>query len=335
MQELNKLWDDPKTVVLDTVDQKYAIISDVHLGNKSRADDFVHNEEITMKALSYYQKNGFKLILLGDFEEFWQFDLPDIMHNYNDSIYKVIRSFGDENVIRVYGNHDIDWSVFSDPIRQDQSLARKPVEALKLNDADGKPGILLLHGHQGTVDADKFSWITRGITGIYGKTLEHIIDLDPAPSLTKSMIMKDYEKEHYEWAKSKKCLIICGHTHRAIFASRSWVENLKKDLIVLQTEIQNPATATERKEELIEEIYRLGRKIQYEVQRGREIEPLEVKPLPCYFNTGCALYKTGITVMEIADDEISLQKWDVSSDNAPAEQYGKESLSKIITEVKS
>ena len=82
------------------------------------------------------------------------------------------------------------------------------------------------------------------------------------------MIMKDFEKDRYEWAKNNNCVIVCGHTHRAIFASQSWVEKLKKDLIRLQTEIQNPDITDDRKEELIDEIYRLGRKIQYEEQRS-------------------------------------------------------------------
>lgn len=305
------------------------VISDVHLGNTDRADDFKHNEQITMDSLSYYKTKGYKLILLGDIEELRQFDLSEIKQHYNDTIYKTIRSFGDDNVIRVYGNHNIDWSVFQYPIRNDQSLSRKPAEALRLK-TNGDPNIFLIHGHQDTLDSDKFSWISRGAINIYGKTLEHIIDLDPSPSLTKSMIMKDFEKERYNWAKANKRLIICGHTHRAIFASQSWIEKLKKDMIRLQTEIHGANTTNDRKEELIDQIYRLGRQIQYEEQRGREVEPLEQKALPVYFNTGCTLYKSGITLLEIANDEISLNKWDVSKKSGPAKIYGKNKLNDLL-----
>ncbi len=187
-----------------------------------------------------------------------------------------------------------------------------------------------MHGHQGTDDSGKSGWIRRSLVNLYGKTIERVIDFDPAPSLTKSMITKDFEKDRYEWAKDNKRLIICGHTHRAIFASQSWVEKLKKDLIRLQTEIQKQGTSDERKEELIDEIYRLGRKIQYEEQKGREIDPLEPKALPCYFNTGCTLYKSGITVLEIANDEISLKKWDATRDSEPASNFGNLELSEIF-----
>ncbi len=272
-KRLSNLWESPETETLDTSGQKYAVISDMHLGNKSKADDFAHNQEITRNALIHYKENDYKLILLGDIEEFWQFDLSEIKHHYDDTIYNLIRSYGDENVIRIFGNHDIDWSIMKDPIRNDQSPGHNPLEALRLKDSAGDARILLIHGHQETLDSDKFSWISRNVVNIYGKTIERIIDFDPAPSMTKSMIVKDYEKDRYEWAKNNKRLIICGHTHRAIFASLSWVEKLKKDLIRLQTEIQKADTSNDRKEELIDEIYRLGRQIQYEEQRGREIDP--------------------------------------------------------------
>jgi hypothetical protein len=40
------------------------------------------------------------------------------------------------------------------------------------------------------------------------------------------------------------------------------------------------------------------------------IKPVERagEPLPCYFNTGCALYTDGITAIEISDREIRLVK---------------------------
>ena len=48
-----------------------------------------------------------------------------------------------------------------------------------------------------------------------------------------------------------------------------------------------------------------------EKDRGRDIDPAEDEdePLPCYFNSGCALYTSGITTLEIEDDEIRLVKW--------------------------
>ncbi len=49
-----------------------------------------------------------------------------------------------------------------------------------------------------------------------------------------------------------------------------------------------------------------------EEKKGRKYFRITVKgkePLPCYFNTGCGLYKDGITNIEIEGDKIRLIKW--------------------------
>ncbi len=53
-------------------------------------------------------------------------------------------------------------------------------------------------------------------------------------------------------------------------------------------------------------------KVRDEEGKGREIVPVEKsgKPLPCYFNTGCGVFKDGLTAIEIADDKIRLVKWE-------------------------
>ena len=55
--------------------RKYAVISDIHLGDGGRADDFRNNEETLGTALQHYRNSGYTLILLGDIEELWQFEL--------------------------------------------------------------------------------------------------------------------------------------------------------------------------------------------------------------------------------------------------------------------
>ena len=45
----------------------------------------------------------------------------------------------------------------------------------------------------------------------------------------------------------------------------------------------------------------------------RDIETLGKRPLPVYFNSGCCLYKSGITTIEIEGDRIELVKWTQST----------------------
>jgi metallophosphoesterase superfamily enzyme len=95
--------------------RKYAVLSDLHIGDGGAADNFRQNAEVLRKALGYYQNNDYEVILLGDIEEFHQFNLFSITGTYNDSVYGFLRNFGPGRVHRVFGNHDADWAL-EDPL---------------------------------------------------------------------------------------------------------------------------------------------------------------------------------------------------------------------------
>jgi len=60
-------------------------------------------------------------------------------------------------------------------------------------------------------------------------------------------------------------------------------------------------------------------------------------PLPCYFNTGCGLYKKGITNIEIEGDKIRLIKWQNDNSLTPEkrrkELWDEKSLSEIMKKI--
>ncbi|MCW8822686.1 MAG: hypothetical protein OQK63_01285, partial [Ignavibacteriaceae bacterium] len=109
-KEVDQILSTNAILQLTLSNNKYVIFSDLHLGDGKGADNFVHNEKVMIDSLEHYRKNNYKLILLGDVEDFWQVKLDDTRIRYNNSIYKKIREFGDENVFRIYGNHDEEWS---------------------------------------------------------------------------------------------------------------------------------------------------------------------------------------------------------------------------------
>ncbi len=54
-------------------------------------------------------------------------------------------------------------------------------------------------------------------------------------------------------------------------------------------------------------------------------------PAPHYFNTGCALYSDGLTMIEIENDTIKLVKWHKTLKNKkPFDIYEQASLSECI-----
>jgi len=335
---LSRLWSDPQTKVLNIQGNKYAIMSDIHLGDGKDADDFRKNEEALKRALDHYKKNGYKLILLGDIEEFWQFDLHSIKGRYDNTIYKSIRALDDANVFRLWGNHDSEWRAFEDPATTKQEKITGAAEALKMKDKDGNDVILLLHGHQGSTESDKTSWFSRFWVRLF-KSVEAAakwLKLYGHPAAAKSQIAKDYEEIFYSWAKKNKAIVICGHSHRAIFASRSYIEKLKEQIRELQKKLREDETLSEKeKKKIIDQIYEKTIDLADEKKKNREITATDkLKDLkPCYFNTGCALYTDGITAIEIGNDQIRLVEWNRKAKKTEPTEFDRGELSKYIEDV--
>ena len=305
---------DENTLSLPLEKKKYIIFSDMHLGDRGKADDFRQNDSALLEALKKYKADGFDLILLGDIEELWQFDFNKIFERYCESIYKAIRDFGDEHVIRVFGNHDIDWRVLKDPCKTKQIQKKNSYEAIKLIDKDNNIKFILVHGHQGNLESDKASWSSRFFVRCF-KIVEPILKslgITAHPPALRSQITTGYDKIFYDWAKKNNVAIICGHSHRAIFASRSYFQRCKEKIVELEKDISLNKDNIEIVEANKKEIDRLNKEIKDEKRRNMDILELDDpdKLQPCYFNSGCALFKDGITGIEIIDGEIKLIKWE-------------------------
>jgi len=334
-KRLSQLWQSKDIDVLETKGMKYAIFSDLHLGDGGSADDFHHNEETMETALTYYNENGYNLILLGDTEELWQFDLNQVVNRYNNSVYKKMREFGNARVYRVFGNHDYEWCSPADPAMKNPKKNKGAPEALKMKDSNDNTKILLVHGHQGSIDSDKNSWISRFLVRGF-KPFEPFVKFLKFyghPSATKSQVTTDYEQIMYAWAKKEKVILICGHSHRAIFASKSYADRLEDEIAELKADNLAHRTEKKRVKKNKKKIKQLKRKLKEEKAKGRKIDPTErdKEPLPCYFNSGCGLYTDGITTIEIVDDEIKLVKWHRDTTKVPRfKVYEKGRLGEIV-----
>ena len=294
-KKLTRLWEKKDVDVLDLRGSKYVIISDLHLGDGDVSDDFVANEATFLKALRHYRENDYQLIMLGDIEEFWQFDIDAIVSRYDNSVYREIRAFGDDNVHRVFGNHDSEWGRLLDPTRNARLKVNFASEALKMRVPDGEVRVLLVHGHQGSRNSDKSSWISRFFVRLFKrlKPVARKTRIYRHKSATKSQIPRSYERTLYHWAKKNKVMLICGHTHRAIFASKSFAARLRDEIHALHEVREGDPAVNER-------TTYLKRRLAEERLKDRDIEECDDsgEALPCYFNVGCALYHDGITVIE-------------------------------------
>lgn len=336
---LDELWraDDVKT--LDSKGMKYAIISDTHMGDGGEADDFHINEPALIQALDHYHQEDYTLILLGDIEEFWQFDLPAIQNRYESSVYTKIRSFGEDRVYRIFGNHDFEWGGFRDPTKTHSEKHGLADEALRMKDASGKVQILLVHGHQGSIDSDKYSWFSRFFVRVFRgiEPLAKITGLYGHGAATKSPVAHDYERTYYAWAKARRIILFCGHSHRAVFASKTRADELLDKIAELTTELSDGRLSRSTKRQKHREIARIRAEFEDEKEKGRAIEiDSAEEPKPCYFNSGCGLYSDGITTIEIDNDQIRLVKWNRdATGGTPMVIFKEGNLSQFVKEVTS
>lgn len=292
---------------------KYAVFSDMHIGDgKDSTDNFRQNEDIFVKALEYYRdaENNYSIILLGDIEEFHQFELIRIIARYNDSVYDALRKFPKERVHRVFGNHDIDWAL-EDPL----SIKQKKIaaEAIKLK-KDGYVIMMLTHGHQAEETYEQDLHTVRFGTTFY-KIVERLGKVRSQSLLRQKPGHKD--EIYDDWAEENKKILVCGHTHCPIFASHyidyDWMIN-KHDEI--KNEIEKIKDKGDR-----EEIKRLRKRKEWLYRESKDISnrikstgfspPKSPKRSLSryYYNSGACLFRDGISNIEIEEDMIRLVYW--------------------------
>lgn len=309
---LNDVWSRSSLPELPLAGSKYVMMSDIHLGNGSRADDFNRNTQILHDALDYYYNEGYTLILLGDVEELWQFEMPEITKIYDTALYEMMRKFGaNQRLHRVFGNHDVIWGSPIDPTIPAPPASRGAPEGLKIQDLEGKARMLLVHGHQGTKESDKTIWASQYWVRIW-RGIEPVarwLGFHHNPSEAKSKIPKQFERLRYDWAESNHVLLICGHSHRAIFGSESPVQILEGDIARLKGRIK-AGDGNGDGDALRKELKEREKELRHERRQGRSIARIGDKPKPYYFNTGCGLYTKGITAIELDQQNIQLVKWE-------------------------
>ncbi len=112
-------------------------ISDLHLGDGSRTDDF-HRDREFLKFLEFVEDQARELIILGDFLELWQADLDRVLFRHSEIINKLLSLRNKVKVTYVIGNHDyIPFIKFVD--------SGKGI-CLEYRDTEG--GIVAEHGHR-------------------------------------------------------------------------------------------------------------------------------------------------------------------------------------------
>lgn len=285
--------------------ERWVIFSDHHKGQRDRADAFTAAEQAYHAALGYYFEHGYKLVVLGDVEELWENRVGPILETYRTT-FELERDFYDQDrYFRVWGNHDDDWRYPSQVERHlDQHYPGIQVEECYLLDVfdggDRLGQIMLVHGHQGTLIADTFGWLTRILVRTIWRPIQRITNLRVHTPATDLNLRRRHGIAMYNWASARPAfLLVAGHTHHPIFDPVLQVEQQMERLDRARGSMDTQRIARARAR--LEHLKVLENRQGFKMSR------------PSYFNTGCCCFADGdITGIELDRGTIKLVRW---SDN--------------------
>jgi hypothetical protein len=301
---------------LDMDGDRYVIFSDHHKGDGSAADDFKKNAALYTIALDHYTAEDFRLLVLGDNEELWENSYPQVRVLYDALIAREVEMApeGPEGKkIRIWGNHDKEISLRSFQWRL-RGRKKDPLYNVDLREALCLgPDIFLIHGHQGRFFEDKAWRLSRWAVHFIWKTIQRLFHIGIDGPAENVEVRESLEMRYYRWAADRRVLLICGHTHRAVFGAQTYYDRLQRQIRRLQEDLeQDPPqetgdSRTQRLEAKQKERDRIRARNGGRAPRSFAT-PAE-SALPCYFNDGCCGYTNGITCLEIEKGEIRLVKW--------------------------
>jgi predicted phosphodiesterase len=301
---LERLLETAKPVHLDAA-SKVLILSDLHIGNGGRRDEFKRNAALVKSMLgSYYLPEKYSLVLNGDVEELFKFPLDSIESAWGE-MYNLFLKFKQNGFFwKTYGNHD---AALLD--EKGYRLASSMVESLKFYYGDET--LLLFHGHQASV----LLWETYPIVSraaiLFIRYIAKPAGIRNFSKSYNSPRRFAIEKSIYEFSNQSKIVSIIGHTHRSLFESLSKVDFLNYRIEELcraypsadgdkRTLIKQKIAALKTQ---LDACYKRGKKIGLRSGRYNNIT------IPSIFNSGCTIGKRGITALEIEGNKIRLVYW--------------------------
>ncbi len=299
--ELDALFAEAREVSLHN-ESRWVIFADLHMGNGGPQDDFLGNAGMFRRVLiSHYLNNRFGLILNGDIEELQLFSLEEIVARWRD-IYDVFRMFEiGPGLIKLSGNHDIER-----PSDRRVPGTFPAEEAVRL--AYGRDSILVFHGHQ----VRPFNELATRLTPWVLRFIARPLGIKNKSTAADSRKRFRVEQEVYRFARSRGLAAVIGHTHRPLFESLSKLDTLR---FKIEQACRKLAEGSGGERDALEAKIRsltdeMGR-MQARNDRYDHTGSLyrTVPPVPCLFNSGCAIGRSGITALEISGGSIRLVHW--------------------------
>lgn len=224
---LSRIYQSAKKISFDD-SQKLVIMSDVHRGDGSWADDFSKNQNIFFTAMRYYFEEGYTYIENGDGDELWKFKkLTDIIEFHKDVFWILSEFYKDGRLYLVFGNHDMDkrdenylrdnmYTTFNRRVNKYISLLNrvKVHEGLVFIHKNTGQKIFIVHGHQVDFMSSTIWRVTRLLVRYLWKPLELFGANDPTSTAKNYRKKEKVEKRLTRWVLQNDCMLLTGHTHR-------------------------------------------------------------------------------------------------------------------------
>jgi hypothetical protein len=314
---LDRVFGDPATeeLPLDLGTARMVIFSDHHKGTRDGADDFLRCERAYAAALGHYLEAGHRLVVLGDAEELWE-NRPDGVLGAYAHVLRLEADFHRAGRYdRFWGNHDDEWRYAREVRRR---LGRffpglRVREALRLRVTDGGStvGLLfLVHGHQGTLESDRFAWLSRLVVRHAWRNLQRRLNMSLNTPARDHALRALHDTAMFAWARDHPArpVLIAGHTHHPVFGTSRPDGPPARNLAQVESELADAGRARPLDPQRLAALHA---ELEWGLaeQRREGPPPIPVVP-PCYFNTGCCCFGDGdVTGLEIADGAIRLVRW--------------------------
>lgn len=230
LDRLTKVFNSSKEINIDD-NSRIIIMSDVHRGDGNWSDSFAKNQNTFFAALSYYYKENYTYIELGDGDELWELNnFKDILREHSDVFWLMSKFYEEDRFYMLYGNHDIVkknenflrgnlYYYYDEREQEDIPLFENIVvhEGLMLNYKNYENKIFLVHGHQ----VDFINYDIWPITRFLVRHLWKPLELYGLNDVTRTA--KNYKKRHkvadklIRWVIKENHILIAGHNHRPYF----------------------------------------------------------------------------------------------------------------------
>jgi UDP-2,3-diacylglucosamine pyrophosphatase LpxH len=284
------------------------IFSDQHKGQGDGADDFADCRAAYHAALGYYLESGHRLFVLGDVEELWECKPAAVVAHYAGTLQLEQAFHKQGRYVRFWGNHDDDWNVPGNVTRHLGKLFGDlhVHEGLRLKLTKGAEElgeIFFAHGHQGTLESDKYGAWSRFFVRVFWRNIQRFTHWRINTPARDWQLREDHDRAMYAWAEQKsKLILITGHTHRPVFISKTHAQTIERKLEVARSKVLASDRAS------LEEVAGLRAELEWVRSQGGGGGSIPAKP--CYFNSGCCCFDDGdITGLEIAEGMIRLVRW--------------------------